>query len=457
MTNPPTLTFLGATGTVTGSKYLLENNGIRVMVDCGLFQGKKALRERNWGALPFDASELDAVLLTHAHLDHSGYLPVLRKCGFTGPVYCTSGSAALARILLPDSGHLQEEDARYANRKGFSKHHPAVALYTQAEARASLDALRPLAFCEPIELGEGITACFHPAGHILGAASIQLTVNGRRIVFSGDVGRPDDPVMVPPAPLQPPDYLIVESTYGNRHHGERSALETLGEIVNQTARRDGIVLVPSFAVGRAQSLLHLVATLRAAGSIPDVPVFLNSPMAINATDIYCNHASEHRLTPDACRAMCEVADYVNSADESRALNRREGPMIVISASGMASGGRILHHLKSWVGDARNTVLFAGFQAAGTRGASMLAGAKSVKIHGRSYTINAEVNEITSLSAHADADELVDWMAPMRDAPPKRVFVTHGEPAAASALRERLVESSGISAEIPVDGQRWALD
>jgi len=457
MTNAPTLTFFGATGTVTGSKYLLESDGFRVLVDCGLFQGEKSLRERNWQPLPLDASSIDAVMLTHAHLDHSGYLPVLRKCGFAGPVYCTSGSAALARVLLPDSGHLQEEDARYADRKGFSQHRPALPLYTQAEAEASLDALRSLPFYEPMELSEGFTACFRPAGHILGAASIQLTVNGRRITFSGDVGRADDPVMASPVALQKADYLVVESTYGNRLHDPRPPLETLQEIVNRTASRNGVLLVPSFAVGRAQSLLHLLATLRAAGSIPDIPVFLNSPMAIDATDIYCNHASEHRLTREECQAMCGVASYVNSADESRALNRRKGPMIVISASGMASGGRILHHLKAWVGDARNTVLFAGFQATGTRGAAMLAGAESVRIHGQSFAISAEIAEITSLSAHADAGELIDWMSPLRDTPAKTVFITHGESAAALALRERLAESLGIDAEIPTDGQRSVLE
>lgn len=456
MISPPTLTFLGAAGTVTGSRYLLEVAGTRVLVDCGLFQGRRPLRQRNRQPLPLDAASLDAVVLTHAHLDHSGYLPVLRQRGFTGPVYCTSGTAALARILLPDSGYLQEEDARYANRKGFSKHQPVMPLYTQAEAEACLDALRPVGFGEPVQLGSNLAATFHPGGHILGAAWVQFEAAGRRITFSGDLGRTNDPVMSPPRALQRTDYLIVESTYGDRRHARQAPLQALRDIVNQTMRRSGILLIPSFAVGRAQTLLHLLASLRSAGSIPNVPIYLNSPMAINATDIFCNHADEHRLSPDECQSMCAVAEYVNSADDSRALNRRTGPMIVLSASGMATGGRILHHLKSWLGDARNTVLFTGYQAAGTRGASMVAGAKQVKIHGDIYGVAADIAELTSLSAHADVDELIDWLKPLDNQPPKAVFITHGEPTAASALRDRIGKDYGINAVIPKDRDKRVL-
>lgn len=446
----PTLTFLGAAGTVTGSKYLLQVAGTRVLVDCGLFQGRRPLRQRNRQPLPLDAASLDAVVLTHAHLDHSGYLPVLRQCGFTGPVYCTSGTAALARILLPDSGYLQEEDARYANRKGFSKHQPATPLYTRAEAEACLEALHPVGFGEPVRLGGNLTATFHPGGHILGAAWIQLETAGRRITFSGDLGRPNDPVMNPPQALQNTDYLIVESTYDDRRHARQAPLQALRGIINQTVRRNGVLLIPSFAVGRAQTLLHLLASLRSTDAIPDVPVYLNSPMAINATNIFCDHADEHRLSPEECKEMCGVAEYVNTADDSRALNRRTGPMIVLSASGMATGGRILHHLKSWLDDARNTVLFTGYQAAGTRGAAMVAGAEQVKIHGDTYRVAADITELTSLSAHADVDELIDWMMPLDNQPPTAVFITHGEPTAASALRDRIGKDFGINAVIPKD-------
>ncbi len=456
MSHSPTLTFLGAAGTVTGSKYLIEDNGSCLLLDCGLFQGGKSLRQRNWQPLPVEATSLDAVLLTHAHLDHSGYLPVLRRQGFTGPVYCTSGSVALAQVLLPDAGYLQEEDARYANRQGFSKHRPARPLYSQADAETSLDALRPIGFHQPVRLGENLRATFHPAGHILGAAWIQLDINGRTLTFSGDLGRPNDPVMQAPEPLRHTDYLVVESTYGNRRHGTRSPLNELREVVNQTARRNGILMIPAFAVGRAQTVLHLLATLRDAGQIPTLPVYLNSPMAIDATDIYCAHADEHRLSNEQCRRMCAIAGYVNSAEESRALNRRKGPMIVISASGMASGGRILHHFKAWLGDDRNAVLFTGFQAPGTRGEAMLTGARAVTIHGQSFAVRAEVIEMTSLSAHADRDEIIDWMAPLQDPRPSGVFITHGAPAAAESLRERLGVALGVPAEIPTYGERQVL-
>lgn len=453
---PPTLTFLGATGTVTGSKYLLEINGTRVLVDCGLFQGRKPLRQRNWQPLPIEPAQFDAVFLTHAHLDHSGYLPALRKQGYAGPVYCTSGTSALAHVLLPDSGYLQEEDARYANRKGFSKHQPALPLYTRAEAEASLQALRPTEFNRPVQLANGITATFHPAGHILGAASIRFTFGDRTVTFSGDVGRAIDPVMRPPAALLPTNYLVMESTYGNRRHDVHSPLNTLRDVINQTLSRNGVLLIPAFAVGRAQTLLHLLATLRNSDAIPEVPTFLNSPMAIDATDIFCAHSDEHRLTSDECQAMCDIAAYVNTAEESRALNRRQGPMIVISASGMATGGRILHHFKEWLGDTRNTVLFTGFQAAGTRGAAMVAGAKQVKIHGESYAVTAEVLELGSLSAHADSDELIEWIRPLTKTPPKGIFITHGESAASTALEERIQSDLGLRADIPIDGQRITL-
>jgi len=451
-----TLTFLGAAGTVTGSRYLLEANGQRVLVDCGLFQGGKPLRERNWRALPFEAAGLDAVCLTHAHLDHSGYLPVLRRQGFTGPVYCSSGTAALVDILLPDSGHLQEEDARYANRKRYSTHQPAQPLYTRAEAEAALQMLQTVAFGQPVRIGDRISATFYPAGHILGASWIQFSVDGLRVTFSGDLGRSNDVVMQAPKALDFTDYLVVESTYGDRQHDGASAVEALGRVVNRTAQRNGILMIPAFAVGRAQAILHLLADLRSSGEIPSIPIYLNSPMAINATDIFCAHRAEHRLDPEACRAMCGIADYVNSAEESRELNNRNGPMIVISASGMAEGGRILHHFKAWLGNSDNTVLFTGFQAPGTRGAAMIAGARSVKIHGQDYAVRAEVQELMSLSAHADCDELIRWMEPLKIAVPRAVFITHGEPAASRALRNRLESVLAVKAEIPSEGQQRVL-
>ena len=456
MSGAPTLRFLGAAGTVTGSKYLLKSGDTRVLVDCGLFQGLKNLRARNRQPLPVDATRLDAVLLTHAHLDHTGYLPVLVKQGFTGPVYCTSGTEALSRVLLPDAGHLQEEDARYANRKGFSKHAPALPLYTQGDAEASLEALQRVPFDQPLAVSDDLSVQFHSAGHILGASWLRCRLGERTLTFSGDLGRIDDPVMNPPSALKPTDYLVLESTYGNRVHARTSPLDQLQAVVNRTAERNGVLLIPAFAVGRAQTVLHLLATLRAAGSIPALPVFLNSPMAIDATEIFCAHTDEHRLSAAECRTMCGNARYVNSADDSRALHSRSGPMIIVSASGMASGGRILHHFKRWLGDARNTVLFTGFQAAGTRGAAMVAGAKRVRIHGADYAIAAEIAELASLSAHADRDELIDWIAPLQDTPPHTVFITHGEQAGATALRGRIDDRLGYSSVVPLDGQAVEL-
>lgn len=447
----PTLTFLGGTGTVTGSKYLIEADDRRILVDCGLFQGLKRLRTRNWRTLPVDINSIDTVVLTHAHLDHTGHLPLLIKRGFRGPVYCTHGTQALCGILLPDSGYLQEEDARYANRKGFSKHRPALPLYTQDDAERSLGALNPIDFDEPVALGNKTTLSFLPVGHILGAASAALEIDGVRLVFSGDVGRPSDPVMQAPRPLARADYLVVESTYGDRRHSESDPADALAHVVDATIDRGGVVLIPSFAVGRAQTLLHLLDRLRQAGRVPaDIPVYLNSPMAINATRIFCAHPDEHRLTAEQCRAMCNVAAYVNTVEDSKALNDRHGPMIIISASGMATGGRILHHLRAFAGDSRNTILFVGYQAAGTRGEALVHGAKHVRIHGQEVRINAEIARIGGLSAHADYAELIDWLGAVTT-PPSRVFVTHGEPAASAALCDHLREAFAWAAEVPHEG------
>lgn len=450
------ITFLGATGTVTGSKYLVEAAGLRLLIDCGLFQGRKALRERNWRPLPVDSAELDAVVLTHAHLDHSGYLPRLIKAGFKGAVYCTAGTLDLCGILLPDSGYLQEEDARYANRKGYSRHHPALPLYTQQEALESLEAFRSLPFARPIELGPDLTITFSPVGHILGAASVCVSHDGSRLVFSGDVGRPADPIMHAPRPLEDVDYLVVESTYGDRLHGSVDPTEALADVVCRTIEREGVVLIPSFAVGRAQSLLRLLSVLQAQNRIPaDVPVFLNSPMAVNATRIFCAHPTEHRLTPTECASMCEVAQYVNSVEESKALNRRKGPMIIVSASGMVTGGRILHHLRAFGPDPKNTLLFVGYQAAGTRGDKLVNGARQIRVHGQDVNIRAEVVGIPGLSAHADYSELGTWLGASKRRP-SRVFITHGATGASAGLKAHLDKELGWHCEIPGDGSTVEL-
>lgn len=450
------ITFLGAVGTVTGSKYLVEAGSRRLLVDCGLFQGFKQLRLRNWAPPPFDPASLDAVILTHAHLDHSGYLPLLVKNGFSGPIYATSGTLDLCKILLPDSGHLQERDAEFANRHGFSKHKPARPLYSQKDAEDALTNFSAVDFNGSVDLGGGVDLRFLPAGHILGASLVQISVFGKTLLFSGDLGRPASATMLDPAIVRRADYLVVESTYGDRQHEKADPEDRIAEIVNRTADRGGTVLIPSFAVGRAQSLMFHLHRLKADKQIPDLPVFLDSPMAIDASEIFCRHLNEHKLTAAECGAACRVAAYVREAEESKALDSNPMPKIIISASGMATGGRILHHLKYYAPDRRNTVLFAGFQAGGTRGAAMVGGAKTVKIHGQYVPIHAEVENLHMLSAHADADEIMNWLGGF-EAPPRRTFITHGEPAASDALRRRIEENLGWSCETPEYKDKANLD
>jgi len=441
------LTFLGATGTVTGSKYLLEHGGRRVLVDCGLFQGLKALRLRNWAALPVDPASIDAVVLTHAHIDHSGYVPRLVEQGFRGRVHATAATTALCGLLLPDSGHLQEDDAKFANRHGFSKHAPALPLYTEADARRALEHFQSHDFGASFEPVPGLHVHFNPAGHILGAASAMVRTERASILFSGDLGRSDDLLMRPPAPPEGADVVLIESTYGNRQHADVDALSALAGIVGRTAARGGIVLVPAFAVGRAQELLHAIRLLKDAGRIPDLPVFLNSPMAEDVTRLFNRNPELHRLTPDECAAMCRGVRFVNSEAESRSLNDLRFPAIVVSASGMATGGRVVHHLEAYAPDPRNAVVFAGYQAMGTRGAAMVGGATQIRIHGRWIPVRAEVASIEGLSAHADRDELLAWLAALPQ-PPRHVYVTHGEPEAADSLRQAIAERHGWPCSVP---------
>ncbi len=449
------LQFLGAAGTVTGSRYLLQHEKQRVLVDCGMFQGVKRLRERNRAEFPVPPDSLDAVVLTHAHLDHSGWLPALVRAGYQGPVYCSKGTQALAEILLPDAAHLQEEDANYANRKGFSKHHPAEPLYTSADAEAALALLRPLDWQASQAITHDIRLSLRHAGHIIGAASVHLDTPQGRLSFSGDVGRPQDPVLRAPEALPACDWLVTESTYGDRLHPDVDVMDVLADTISQCAHRGGITVLPAFAVGRAQMILHLLISLRQQGRIPDMPVFLDSPMASKATKVLLRFPEEHHLDTAACRALETQTLYVDSVEASIALGQRRGPHIIVSASGMATGGRVLHHLKHLLPEARNQVIFIGYQSAGTRGDALVHGSRFVKIHGDYIPVRAPVLNIDALSAHADQEELLAWLA-TAPAAPRQTFITHGEPAAADTLRLLIKDRLHWPAMVPEAMEKFTL-
>jgi metallo-beta-lactamase family protein len=441
------LTFLGGAGTVTGSKYLLEKDDHRILIDCGLFQGYKALRLRNWAGLPIAPASISAVVLTHAHLDHSGYLPVLAKKGFSGPVFCTEATASLCQILLPDSGHLQEQDAEFANRHHFSKHHPALPLYTEEDAQRALKTLRPHSFGKAHELPGGAQVSFLHAGHILGAATVIVEWDGCRIAFSGDIGRYGDPLMPDPVSPEAVDYLLMESTYGDRQHDRTNPQDALAQIISKTIHRGGTVIIPAFAVGRAQSLLYHIGQLKAALRLPKLlPVFLDSPMAIDATDIFKRYAPDHRLDATQLKLMDGGVRYIHTGQASKELTANPMAKVIISASGMATGGRVLHHLEHYAPDPKNSIVFAGFQAGGTRGAAMIAGAPSIKMHGQYVSVRAAIHNLSMLSAHADRDELLRWARGVKTKP-KQAFIIHGEPAAADTLRHSIEESLGWNCQV----------
>ncbi len=451
-----TIRFLGASGTVTGSKYLVEHGGQSLLIDCGLFQGFKQLRLRNREPLPVLPSNIGAVLLTHAHLDHSGYLPLLVKEGFGGKVWATPATRDLAQILLPDSGHIQEADADFANRHGFSKHAPALPLYTEDDAQRSLKLFHTVPMGQAFEPLPGWVAHFSGAGHILGAASILLEVGGRRILFSGDLGRPDDALMR--APERPPaaDAVVCESTYGDRVHPVEDVLGELGPALKRCAARGGTTVVPVFAVGRAQALLHAIAELKADHTLPrDLPIYLDSPMAIHSTGLYARHLGAHRLNAAQVHAMESVATMTRTADESKAIALQHGPKVILSASGMATGGRVLHHLAKYLPDHRNMVVLTGYQAPGTRGASLAGGATALRIHGHDIPVRAELVQLTSASAHADSNQLMAWLGSLPTAP-HRVFVTHGDSEASDRLRFRIEHELHWPALVPEHGSTWRV-
>ena len=444
--------FLGAADSVTGSRHVVELGGDRVLLDCGLFQGFKVHRERNWAPLPEAMRDADAVVLSHAHLDHSGYLPALVKQGFRGAIYASPATCDLAAVLLMDSAHLQEEDARRANRMGFSRHAKALPLYTKADAQRAIARFKPLPSGREQRVGRlGITLT--PAGHLLGACSVTLSDGGRaQLVFSGDLGRQADLLMPPPQPVPRADVLIVESTYGNRAHPQEDPAARLADIVNRSIERGGSVLLPSFAVGRAQALLLLLQRLKRRGLIPQrLPIFVDSPMAVAATALYRRHARLLKVPPREMKDLLDGVTEVESAPQSMRLSRSRWPSVIISASGMATGGRVLHHLKAMAPDPRHHVCFPGFQVGGSRGARLVAGATEVKIFGEYVPVRAEISHLESLSGHADSDELVAWMRQF-NAPPRQTYVVHGEPDAADALRVRIRDELHWEARVPQHGE-----
>jgi metallo-beta-lactamase family protein len=449
--------FLGAAGTVTGSRHLLEHEGHRVLLDCGLFQGEKELRLRNWAPFPVPPGSIEAVVLSHAHIDHTGWLPGLVRDGFTGKAFCTPATRDLAAIMLPDSGRLQEEEAEFANRRKYSKHTPALPLYTEEDAVLALRSLRPMIYGEPFEVAPGVRVTFHRAGHILGSATVRVDLTSRdgatrSIVFTGDLGRYDTPILADPEPVSDATTLIMECTYGDRQHEAEAPRQLLLQLVREAIARNSVLLVPAFAIGRTQDVLYHLRQLQLAGELPSLPIFVDSPMACDATPLYLAHREDH--DPEMQRELMEgrrplqpsFVEFARSVEESKALNGRHGPMIIISASGMATGGRVLHHLAQRLPDPNTIVVFTGYQAGGTRGRKLLEGVPEIRIHGVPVTVKARITQIRGFSAHADSVEMDRWLEGFRK-PPAQVFCVHGEAGGLEATRARLT-ARGWSTIVP---------
>lgn len=450
------LSFYGAAGTVTGSRFVLESEGTRALIDCGLFQGYKHLRLRNREPFPLPPGTLDAVLVTHAHIDHSGYLPALVRDGYDGPILATKGTAELCALLLPDSAHLMEEEAEYAKKKGYSKHKNPEPIYTSQDADLALTRIELVDRDVVYDVAPGMKAKWHPAGHIIGASSIEVTTKAGTVFFSGDLGNTNDALLLPPRPYPGSDILVVESTYGDRSHGDTKAEDQLADIVKPVLENGGVVVIPAFAVGRTQTIMLHLSRLMDSGRIPDAPVFVNSPMATNASEIYSRYPDEQRVNASDFEAMYSRVKFVRTVDQSIALNEGHGPMIIISAAGMLTGGRVLHHLLAFGGNPNNAIVLSGFQAGGTRGADLQAGERTLRIFGRQVEIKAQVHQIDSMSAHADADQLLEWM---RHAPkkPKMTYLVHGEEHAADRMRFRIEHELGWPAKVALHGETIDLE
>lgn len=450
-----TLTSLGGAGTVTGSKHLLQADDRALLIDCGLFQGIKHLREANWRPLPIAPSSVDAVVLTHAHLDHTGYLPRLVRDGFRGKIHATPATRSVTEIILRDSAHLQERDTDFVNKRKATRHHPAEPFYDTSDVEATLPRFEthpPHRSFSPLP---GVDVVFRGAGHILGAATVTVRWNGRTVVFTGDLGRYDDPLMFDPEPVEHADVLVTESTYGDRLRDDGSPIEVLQRIVTETVERGGTVLIPAFAVGRTQLILYYLWQLRRDGKIPDVPIYVDSPMAINAGELLRQFPDQHKLDPSLTEEMFAVARYTRDAEASKAISADRSPKVVLSASGMATGGRVLHHLAAFAGDPRTTIVLAGYQAVGTRGRSLADGARFLRLYGEWVPVNAHIADLHMFSAHADGDELIRWMTGFSTTP-RRSFIVHGEPQAAESLRQRMKRELGWEATVSVPNQVYSL-
>jgi len=443
--------FWGAAGTVTGSRFLLDGSKGRLLVDCGMFQGGKPIRSRNWETFPAEPASINAVVLTHAHIDHSGFLPALVRDGFSGPIFCTPATAELVELLLRDSAHLQEEEARYANKKKSSRHVPAKPLFTISDAEAAIKLLEVRKFGVMFSPAPGFEVSFSRAGHILGAASVRVVENGVSLLVSGDLGQQGDLVMHEPDSPPEADYVLIESTYGDRLHATEDPFEVLEKVITKTITNGGSVLFPAFAVGRSQVLMHILAELRHQERIPNVPIYLNSPMATDVTDMYLRYASEHNLSDEQCSRIWSGIEFVQTIEQSKELTSSSEPKIIISASGMATGGRVLHHLIQMLPHSQNTVVFAGHQVEGTRGFLLVNGIKQIRIYGDDVNVFANIVHMEELSAHADRDELISWLK-KSPSKPKKVFVVHGEPDAAASLQQIIRDEMYWLVEVAQHGQ-----
>lgn len=453
----PTVRFLGAAGTVTGSRFLVETDTARVLVDCGMFQGHKELRLRNWAGFPVDPATIDALVVTHAHLDHVGYVPALVQQGYSGPIYATRSTKRLSDTVLRDSGRIHEADAERANRRGYTKHRPALPLYTEAHAIEAMRRFAVTDYGSEVEIADGVIMTLRYAGHILGSASVTLDLGNRSVCFSGDLGRPFHPILKPPDPPPAVDTIIVESTYGDEEHVEEDGTEELGRVISATADAGGAVVIPAFAIDRTELILHSLHRLTESGRIPKIPMYLDSPMARTALGHYLRAVAEGdpEVRPEIA-GRPEILDpgdltVTESVEDSKAINSVRGPHVIISASGMATGGRVLHHLKRLLGDPRNAVVLVGYQAPGTRGQALLSGAESVRIHGDDIPVAARIASVPAFSVHADRSELLDWLG-SADQPPDQVVAVHGDAEAAASLIEAVRSSLGWKASMAVDGE-----